>query len=63
MTKQELAHSIYSPLFAEYSDLKQAYDYASKIASASENPAAVLTAIHVMMNLSLIHISEPTRPY
>jgi len=58
MTKQELAHSIYSPLFAEYSDLKQAYDYASKIASASENPAAILTAIHVMMNSIALQIEK-----
>ena len=50
MTKHELALSIYSPLFAERNTLKEAYDYAMEIAKASENPAAVTTAIHVMMN-------------
>ena len=50
MTKHELALSIYSPLFAERDTLKEAYDYAMEIAKASENPAAVTTAIHVMMN-------------
>ena len=50
MTKHELALSIYSPLFAERDTLKKAYDYAMEIAKASENPAAVTTAIHVMMN-------------
>ena len=58
MTKHELAHSIYSPLFAEYSDLKQAYEYASMIAKASENPAAILTAIHVMMNSIAVQIEK-----
>ena len=50
MTKHELSLSIYSPLFAERDTLKEAYDYAMEIAKASENPAAVTTAIHVMMN-------------
>ena len=50
MTKHELALSIYSPLFAKRDTLKEAYDYAMEIAKASENPAAVTTAIHVMMN-------------
>ena len=58
MTKQELAHSMYSPLFAEYSNLKQAYEYASMIAKASENPAAVLTAIHVLMNSIAVQIEK-----
>ena len=50
MTKHELSLSIYSPLFAERDTLQEAYDYAMEIAKASENPAAVTTAIHVMMN-------------
>ena len=50
MTKHELSVSIYSPLFAERDTMKEAYDYAFSIANASDNPPAVLTAIHVMMN-------------
>ena len=47
---QHLAVQMYTPLFAERDTVKEAYDYAMSIAKASDNPAAVTTAIHVLMN-------------
>ena len=47
---QHLAVQMYTPLFGERDTVKEAYDYAMAIANASDNPAAVTTAIHVLMN-------------
>jgi len=47
---QQLAVALYSPLFADLDDIKSAYDYAHTIAKASDNPAAVMTAVHVLLN-------------
>jgi len=47
---QQLAVAIYSPLFNELDNIKDAYAYAQKIARASDNPAAVMTAVHVLLN-------------
>lgn len=47
---QELSRSIYSPLFAERDSLVEAYNYALDIARASKDNAAVMTAIHVLLN-------------
>lgn len=46
----ELAYSIYAPMFAERGDLREAFVYAHELAKASENSAAVLTAVHVVAN-------------
>ena len=46
----ELAHSIYAPVFAERESLREAFAYAHEIAKATENPAAVLTAVYVLTN-------------
>lgn len=46
----ELAHSIYAPMFAERGDLREAFAYAHELAKASDNSAAVLTAVHVVAN-------------
>jgi hypothetical protein len=37
-------------MFAERDTVKEAYEYAMGIARSSDNPLAVITAIHVMMN-------------
>ena len=37
-------------LFAKREDLQKAFDYATEIAEASENPPIVLTAIMVVVN-------------
>ena len=50
MTAHKLAHSIYSPMFGERETLKEAYAYVTKLAQSSDEPIAVLTAVHVMMN-------------
>ena len=50
MTPHELAHSIYSPMFGERETLKEAYAYVTKLAQSSDEPIAMLTAVHVMMN-------------
>lgn len=46
----ELAHSIYAPMFAERGDLREAFAYAHELAKASEDSAAVFTAVHVVAN-------------
>ena len=47
---QTLASGLYSPLFATRDSIKEAILYAYDIAKASENPAAVTTALHVVLN-------------
>ena len=47
----ELAHSLKAKMFADRgTDITAAYDYLFKIANASDNPAAVLIAAHVLVN-------------
>jgi len=50
MTNEELAQSIRAPMFAECETLKEAFTYAHELAQSSNNPAAVLTAVHVVAN-------------
>ena len=45
-----LASGLYSPLFATRDSIKDAITYAYGIAKASDNPAAVTTALHVVLN-------------
>jgi len=44
----ELAHSIYAPMFAERDNLRDAFAYAQEVFKASDNPAAVFTAVCVL---------------
>ena len=47
----ELAHSLKCNLFADRgTDISAAYEYLLSIADASDNPPAVITAAHVLMN-------------
>jgi hypothetical protein len=47
----ELAHSLKCNLFADRgTDINAAYEYLLSIADASDNPPAVITAAHVLMN-------------
>ena len=57
----ELAHSIYAPMFAERTSLKDAFAYAHEVAKASDNPAAVLTAVYVLSNTIAKHIEAIAR--
>ena len=50
VTPHHLALALYSPLFAERDNIKDAYNYAQSIARASDNPAAMMTAVHVLLN-------------
>jgi hypothetical protein len=47
----ELAHSLKCNLFADRgTDISAAYEYLLSIADASDNPPAVITAAHVLVN-------------
>lgn len=50
MTKGEMIKSIRNRIFGDRESLQEAYDYVYAIAEGSNNKAAVLTAVHVMMN-------------
>lgn len=50
MNTTELAKAIYNPMFADRDNLKDAFDYALKLAEHSGNPPAVLTALFVVLN-------------
>ena len=42
-----LSQGLYSPLFATRDSIREAITYAYGIAKASENPAAITTALHI----------------
>ena len=51
MTNRELAKAIKVGLFADRgTDIQAALDYAYNVAQATDNPAAVMTAVHVVLN-------------
>ncbi len=50
MTTKELAESFMSGMFTTRETPKEAFDYAMDLARASENPAAVTTAVMVVVN-------------
>lgn len=50
MTKGEMIKSIRNRIFGDRESLQEAYDYVLTVAEGSNNKAAVLTAVHVMMN-------------
>ena len=56
-----LAQGLYSPLFATQDSIGDAYNYAQQIAKASDNPAAVMTAIHVVLNTIAQTIEDTVR--
>lgn len=50
MNKIEFAKAIRNGMFAERESLDEAYEYAHAIARGTDNPAAVMTAIQVVVN-------------
>ena len=50
MTNKELAIKLRNGLFAERDTLDEAWNYVELIAHGSNNPAAVYTAVQVMLN-------------
>ena len=56
-----LAQGLYSPLFATRDSIKDAITYAYGIAKASDNPAAITTALHVVLNTIAQHLEDQVR--
>jgi NAD-dependent DNA ligase len=54
---QALATQLYSPLFAERDNIRDAYDEAMKVAMQTKNPA-VATVLHVLMNSIAVEIEK-----
>ena len=50
MTPKGLAESIRNRLFADRDNFDDALDYAYSIAKGTDNPAAVMTAVMVVVN-------------
>ena len=53
---QTLASGLYNPVFASRTTIKEAITYAYDIAKASDNPAAITTALHVVLNTLAEHL-------
>ena len=50
MTKDELIYKLRCNMFSDRMTIEEAYDYAWKVARASENQMAVMTAVQVLAN-------------
>lgn len=50
MNTQDLAKSLYCGFFSSRESVKEAYEYVLELAENSSDKAALLTAVHVMMN-------------
>lgn len=50
MTNLELAQGLKNGMFADRATVKEAFDYAIKVADATNCPPAVITAIMVLSN-------------
>ena len=55
-TPTQLGKALYSNLFSARDNLHDAYEYASQIADASDNPAAVMTAVQVVVNTIAVEL-------
>jgi len=61
MTPKGLAESIRNRLFSDRDNFDDALDYAYSIAKGTDNPAAVMTAVMVVVNTMANYI-EQTEP-
>lgn len=50
MNTREYAAQLRNSLFAKRDNIVDAYKYVESVANASNDPAAVYTAVHVLMN-------------
>ena len=50
MNTREYAAQLRNSLFAKRDNIVDAYKYVEAVANASNDPAAVYTAVHVLMN-------------
>ena len=58
MTPQALAESIRNRMFADRENFDDALDYAYSIAKGTDNPAAVMTAVMVVVNTLANYIEQ-----
>jgi hypothetical protein len=58
MTPTGLAESIRNNLFADCASFDEALDYAYSIAKGTDNPAAVMTAVMVVVNTLANYIEQ-----
>jgi hypothetical protein len=58
MTPTGLAESIRNNLFADRASFDDALDYAYSIAKGTDNPAAVMTAVMVVVNTLANYIEQ-----
>ena len=50
MTHIELAKYLQHKMFSDRETIDEAFEYAYMVAKATDNPAAVMTAVHVVVN-------------
>ena len=50
MTKEELVYKLRCNMFSDRMTVEEAYDYAWKVARASDDQLAVMTAVQVLAN-------------
>lgn len=50
MTKEELIYKLRCNMFSDRMTIEEAYDYAWKVARASDDQLAVMTAVQVLAN-------------
>jgi hypothetical protein len=58
MTPKELARRVRNNMFATMPDYGDAIDYAYSIAKGTDNPAAVMTAVMVVVNTLSNYIEQ-----
>ena len=58
MTPSELAKSVRNNLFSDRKTFDEALDYAYSIARGTDNPAAVMTAVMVVVNTLANYIEQ-----
>lgn len=52
----DLAKELYNPMFGNRDSINEAYEYMQKVAMATDNPAAVITACQVVVNTIAIQM-------
>lgn len=60
MNSKELANAVRNRMFGERETFDQAMEYAHMIAKGTENPAAVMTAVMVVVNTLANYIDQTT---
>ena len=60
MNQKELANSVRNRMFGERETFDEAMEYAQMIARGTENPAAVMTAVMVVVNTLANYIDQTT---